>query len=78
MGHGVSTADRVGGIDAFYRRPALPCAPGIRSLTSRVKVGYEISFMRHFHKPSPLRSIQVIRADVLALDGSEGLLEGIL
>ncbi|MYD94179.1 MAG: hypothetical protein F4Y02_10905 [Chloroflexi bacterium] len=76
MGQGVATADGIGGINAFCRRAALPCAPGIRSPASRVKVGYEISFTRHFHKPSPLWSLQASRADILALNGVRGFAGG--
>ena len=45
----------------------------------QVKTGYEISFTRHFYKPKPMRTLEEIRADILALEQeSEGLLEGIL
>ncbi len=33
-----------------------------------VKVGYEISFTRHFYKPLPLRPLEEVRADILALE----------
>ena len=33
-----------------------------------VKIGYEISFPRHFYKPQPLRSRSEIRAGILALE----------
>ena len=40
-----------------------------------VKKGYEISFTRHFYKPQPLRHLEQIRADILALEHeTEGLL----
>ena len=32
-----------------------------------VKIGYEISFTRHFYKPEPMRNADEIRADILAL-----------
>lgn len=36
---------------------------------------YAISFRRHFYKPQPLRTLQEIRADILALEKeTEGLL----
>ncbi len=35
---------------------------------SSIKVGYEISFTRYFYKPQPLRSLEEIRADILALE----------
>ena len=68
-----------GGIDAFLTREVLPYAPDVWYSPSQVKVGYEISFTRHFYKPKPMRTLEEIRADILALEReSEGLLEGIL
>ena len=32
------------------------------------KGSYEISFNRYFYKPQPLRSLEEIRADILALE----------
>ncbi len=44
-----------------------------------VKVGYEISLTRHFYKPQPLRTLEEIRADILALEReTEGLLAEIV
>ena len=68
-----------GGIDAFLTKEVLPYAPDAWYLPEQVKVGYEISFTRHFYKPKPMRTLDEIRADILALEQeSEGLLEGIL
>ena len=42
-----------------------------------MKTGYEISFTRYFYKP-PLRTLEEIRADILALEReTDGLLEEI-
>ena len=44
-----------------------------------MKVGYEISFTRHFYKPQPLRPLEEIRTDILALEQeTEGLLAEIV
>ena len=44
-----------------------------------VKVGYEISFTRYFYKPKPMRALEEIRADILALEHeTEGLLGEII
>jgi type I restriction enzyme M protein len=44
-----------------------------------VKIGYEISFTRYFYKPQPLRTLEEIRADILAVEQeTEGLLAEIL
>jgi len=68
-----------GGIEAFFRREVLPFVPDAWIAPSNTKVGYEISFTRHFYKPKPLRSLDEIRADLLTLQKeSEGLLEQII
>ncbi len=44
-----------------------------------VKIGYEISFTRYFYQPQPLRTLEEIRADILALEQeTEGLLDQII
>ena len=68
-----------GGIEAFLRREVLPYASDAWYVRSSVKVGYEISFTRHFYKPEPLRPLDDIRADILALERqTEGVLRQIL
>ncbi len=68
-----------GGIEAFLRREVLPYAPDAWYAPDSVKIGYEISFTRHFYKPHPLRPLEEIRADILALEReTEGLLAGIV
>ena len=64
-----------GGIDAFLRREVLPYAPDAWYAPHSVKKGYEISFTRHFYRPQPLRPLEQIRADILALEReTDGLL----
>jgi len=68
-----------GGIDAFLQREVLPYAPDAWYDPGKVKIGYEISFNRYFYKPQPLRSLEEIRADLLAVEQeAAGLLEEIL
>ena len=68
-----------GRIDAFLEKEVLPYAPEAWYLPGQVKTGYEISFTRHFYKPKPMRTLEEIRSDILALEQeSEGLLDGIL
>jgi len=68
-----------GGIDAFLRREVLPYAPMAWYDPAEVKTGYEISFTRYFYKPQPLRSLEQIRADIIALEKeTEGLLAKII
>ena len=57
-----------GGIEAFLRREVLPYAPDAWYDPAGVKTGYEISFTRHFYKPQPMRTLEEIRADILALE----------
>ena len=64
-----------GGIEAFLRRDVLPYAPDAWYNPASVKTGYEISFTRYFYKPRPLRTLEEIRADIMALEKeTEGLL----
>jgi len=64
-----------GGIEAFLRREVLPHAADAWYDPESVKTGYEVSFTRYFYKPQPLRSLEDIRADILALEKeTEGLL----
>ena len=68
-----------GGIEAFLRREVLPHVPDAWYLPESVKTGYEISFTRHFYKPKPLRTLEEIRVDILAVEReTEGLLGEIL
>ena len=68
-----------GGIEDFLGREVLPYAPDAWYQPDTVKVGYEISFTRYFYKPQPMRTLQEIRADILALEKeTEGLLGDIL
>lgn len=68
-----------GGIEAFVRREVLPHVPDAWYDAESVKTGYEISFTRYFYKPQPLRSLEEIRADILALEKeTEGLLGEII
>lgn len=57
-----------GGIAAFVEREVIPHAADAWVNTDKVQIGYEISFTRHFYKPKPLRSLEAIKADILALE----------
>ena len=68
-----------GGIEAFIRREVLPYTPDAWVNNEATKIGYEISFTRHFYKPQPLRTLAEISADILAVEReAEGLLDGLL
>ena len=68
-----------GGIEAFLQREVLPYAADAWYQPGSVKIGYEISFTRYFYKPQPMRTLEEIRADILATEKeTEGLLGEIL
>ena len=68
-----------GGIEAFIRREVLPYAPDAWYDAASVKVGYEISFTRHFYKPQHCARWRRYAADILALEReTEGLLAEIV
>lgn len=68
-----------GGIEAFIRREVLPHAPDAWIDEAKTTIGYEISFTRYFYKPQPLRPLEAIRADILALEReTEGLMADII
>ena len=74
-------------VDAFFEREVKPHVPDAWVDESKCDVrdgqvgivGYEINFNRHFYKPQPLRPLEEIRADILALEReTEGLLAEIV
>lgn len=68
-----------GGIEAFIRREVLPHASDAWIDAAATKIGYEVSFTRYFYKPPKLRTLDEIRADILALEKeTEGLLSDVL
>ena len=67
-----------GGSDAFIRREVLPYTPDAWLVAADTKIGYEVSFTRHFYQPPVLRTLAEISADILALEEeTEGLLSEI-
>jgi type I restriction enzyme M protein len=68
-----------GGIEAFIRREVLPYTPDAWIKEDATKIGYEVSFTRHFYKPQPMRTLEEISADILAIENeAEGLLDDLL
>ena len=68
-----------GGIEAFIQREVLPYAADAWYVESSVKIGYEVSFTRYFYKPEPMRTLEEIRADILAIgQETDGLLSEII
>jgi type I restriction enzyme M protein len=68
-----------GGIEAFIHREVLPYTPDAWIKKDASKVGYEISFTRHFYQPQPLRTLAEIRADIATVEEeAKGLLDELL
>jgi type I restriction enzyme M protein len=68
-----------GGVDAFIRREVLPYTPESWLNEDATKIGYEISFTRHFYKPQPQRTLKEISADIIAIEKeAEGMLDDLL
>lgn len=66
-------------IQAYIEREVKPHVPDAWMDRSKDKVGYEISFTKYFYEYQPLRSLEEIKADILALETeTEGLLGEIL
>ena len=61
----------------FVRREVLPFAPDAWIDAGKTKVGYEVSFTRHFYKPKQVRSLDEIAADIRkAEEEAEAMLTG--
>lgn len=68
-----------GGIEAFFHRDILPHVHDAWVSENATKIGYQIPFSRYFYKPEPLRTLDEIRREILALETeTDGLLDTIL
>ena len=66
-------------IEDYYQREVKPHLPDSWIDRQKDKVGYEINFNRYFYQYTPLRSLQEIADEMLALERkSEGLLNEVL
>lgn len=55
-------------IEAYMEREVLPHVPDAWVDEKKTNVGYEINFTKYFYQYKPLRSLNEIRADILALE----------
>lgn len=63
-------------IDTYMEREVLPHVPDAWVDEKKTNVGYEINFTKYFYEYKPLRSLDEIRADILALENdTDGLLK---
>lgn len=66
-------------IQAYFKREVLPFVPDAWIDHSKTVKGYEINFNRYFYKPKELRTLEQIRADILALEQeTDGILNKII
>ncbi len=66
-------------ITTYFNREVIPHAPDAWIDETKTIKGYEINFSRYFYKSKPLRTLDEIKADILALDKeTEGLLKLII
>ncbi len=66
-------------IHSYFKREVQPHVPEAWINLDATKIGYEISFNKYFYKHTPLRSIEDVTADILALEQqSDGLIADIL
>jgi type I restriction enzyme M protein len=66
-------------IHAYFLREVKPHVTEAWINLNATKIGYEISFNKYFYKHTPLRSIENVTADILALEQqSDGLITEIL
>ena len=65
-------------IDDYFQKEVLPFVPDAWMDGSKDKIGYEIPFTKYFYEYKPLRDLDQIMADIVALeDETEDLLEEI-
>lgn len=68
-----------GGVEAFMQQEVLPYAPDAYVAEGETKIGYELSFTKYFYRPTELRSIEEITADIRLIEQeTDGLLAKIL
>ncbi len=66
-------------VKAYFRREVLPHVPDAWIDETKTKIGYEINFTKYFYQYRPLRSLEEIRRDILALEKeTEGMMKQIL
>lgn len=69
----------VGGISSFVNREVIPYTEDVWVNAKNTKIGYEISFAKHFYKPRKIRKLEEIKEEIYSCEqASEGLLEEIV
>jgi type I restriction enzyme M protein len=66
-------------IEKYFKREVLPHLPDAWIDHNKTKVGYEINFTKYFYVYKPLRSLEDIRKDILALEKeTEGMIREVI
>lgn len=66
-------------VEEYFKREVLPHLPDAYIDHGKTKVGYEINFTKYFYKYKPLRSLEEIRKDILALEAeTDGMIKEVL
>ncbi|HLV42541.1 MAG TPA: class I SAM-dependent DNA methyltransferase [Brumimicrobium sp.] len=66
-------------IHEYMKREVLPHVPDAWVDDSKTNVGYEINFTKYFYEYKPLRSLEEIRKDILALEEeTDGLIKEVI
>lgn len=66
-------------IQEYMEKEVLPHVPDAWVDHSKTNIGYEINFTKYFYQYKPLRSLEEIRADILAIEQeTDGLLKEVI
>lgn len=66
-------------IQAYFKREVLPHVPDAWIDESKTIKGYEVNFTKYFYKYKPLRSLEEIRNDILALESeTDGMIKEVI
>ena len=66
-------------IHGYMKREVLPHVPDAWVDESKTNIGYELNFTKYFYEYKPLRSLEDIRKDILALEEeTEGLIKEVI
>jgi type I restriction enzyme M protein len=66
-------------VDEYFAREVLPHISDAWVDHSKTKIGYEINFTKYFYQYKPLRSLEEIRADILALEAeTDGMIKAVI
>jgi len=66
-------------VEEYFEREVLPHLPDAWIDHGKTKVGYEINFTKYFYQYKPLRSLEEIKKDILALEAeTDGMIKEVI